>query len=108
MIFLKYPKLQPEIGDKQDEINDLMIQVQEANDLATHILTEYGYWGELLKLIAKQEKELEKIKNLNSKERVEALANASTHGQKFYATHGDNFMSMCFFRASELKKSSEH
>ena len=40
---LNNPKVQHEIGDKEDDINDLMIQVQEANGLATHILNEYGY-----------------------------------------------------------------
>ena len=56
MNFLNDPKVRHEIGDKEDGINYSTIQVQEANDLATHILTKCGYQGELLKLIAKQEK----------------------------------------------------
>ena len=101
---LNDPKIRRGIGDNEDDINDLMIQVQEANGIATNLLTKYGYWGELLKLTAKQAKELENNKKPDYKERIKALYKASTHGQKFYATHGDNCTSMNFFHASELKK----
>ena len=43
--------------DKEEYINDLMIQMQEVNDLSTHILTEYGYQGYLLNLTANLKKD---------------------------------------------------
>ena len=36
-------------------------------------------------------------------EEEEFLSKASTHGQKFYSTHGDNCTSMDLFGTSELK-----
>ena len=39
---LNNTKVRNEIGDKEDGIKYLMIQVQESNDLAIHILTKYG------------------------------------------------------------------
>ena len=64
---LNCPTVQREIGDKEDDIHDLMIQVQETNDLFTHILTEYGYRGDLLKLTDKQTKEQDNSMKPNPK-----------------------------------------
>ena len=101
--YLNNTKVRHEIGDKEDDINYLMIQVQEANDLATHILTKYGYWGELMKLTARKAKDQDNISKLNSKKRIEALIEAINRVNSFYANQGDYCTSMDFFCASYLK-----
>ena len=67
MNFSNNTKIRREIWDKEDDNNDLMIEGQESNDIAIHILTKYGHREELLKLTSKQPKEREVITKPNSK-----------------------------------------
>jgi hypothetical protein len=46
---LSDPKVSKSLGDGDDDFDEYLCSIQVANDLATHVLTEGGYNGDLLK-----------------------------------------------------------
>ncbi len=83
-------KVLKSVGDGDEGFNQMMLSIQDANDLATHALTEAGYGGEYLTGSMLMVNGPKIITERYSKERVELLAKAKTHGQKFIATGGEH------------------
>ena len=76
-----------------------MCAIQEANDAAVALLNRRGYKGDILEgSIKRVAKERGRTVPL-SKERVLALAAATTHGEKFRATGGSHLTSGDFFKS---------
>jgi len=97
---LSDPKVSKTLGDGEDEYYNA---IQVANDLAVHSLNECGYNGNLLQAkLEKQREEDAPFTQPHSKERIEMLRKASTHGKKFLATRGSHVMNNDFFVAAEL------
>ena len=97
---LSDPKVSKTLGDGEDEYHNA---IQVANDLAVHSLNECGYNGNLLQAkLEKQREEDAPFTQPHSKERIEMLRKASTHGKKFLATRGSHVMNNDFFVAAEL------
>jgi hypothetical protein len=83
----------------------LVNSVQEANDYAVYALTEAGYDGSALQAlvtIRPAESRTGTITQRNSRERIELLSKANTHGKKFFATGGSHVCSDDFFKAQAL------
>jgi len=86
--------------------------VQEANEYAVYSLTEAGYDGlKLQALVAVQPADNRMggaITERMSKEWIELLARANTHGKKFFATGGSHVCSDDFyFKAQALQAREE-
>jgi len=96
-------KVRRELGDGGDDNMDLlMMQVQNANDTATHALTQAGFRGDILKAKIDKPKAAQPIEARNSQARIEALAKAKTHGQKFYVTGGSHVTADDMFKSLEI------
>ncbi len=87
------------MGDGDDDFDENLRSIQVANDLATHALTEGGYNGDLLKATI-IEQETIKLTEPHSKERIEELRKATTHGAKFLATGGTHLTTDDLFIAA--------
>ena len=75
------PKVWHEMGDAEDDVNVLMLQVQKSNDLAAYQLEQKGVDPSfLVSQITKVEVDNRPVTEANTKERVEELAKAKTHG----------------------------
>ena len=84
-------------GDKDSNFNEYLISVQVTNDLSIHALTEGGYNRDLLKIkIITREDTV--LMQPHSKERIDKLARASTHGAKIMVMGGVHLMTDDFFR----------
>ena len=103
---LKDSKVRREVGDsdRNDETQIAMAEMQMANMLACDLLSAKGFQGHYLKAELKKNKVVAQnsVTVPNSKERIEALAKASTHGALFAVTGGDHFTSDDMFMAAEL------
>jgi len=103
---LSDPKVSKSLGDGDDNFDEYLLSIQAANDLATHALTEGGYNGSLLKVkIVPQE--TVKLTEPHSKERIEELTKATTHGAKFLATGGAHLMTDDLFIAARKAESEK-
>ena len=84
----------------------LVNSVQEANEYAVYSLTESGYDGSKLQALVAVRPADNRIAGAiterMSKERIELLARANTHGKKFFATGGSHVCSDDFFKAQAL------
>ena len=84
----------------------LVNSVQEANEYAVYSLTEAGFDGSQLQAVVAvrppDARSTGPITQRMSKERIELLARANTHGKKFYATGGSHVCSDDFFKAQAL------
>ena len=80
--------------------------MQEANEYAVYSLTEAGYDGSQLQAVVAvrpaDARSTGPITQRMSKERIELLARANTHGKKFFATGGSHVCSDDFFKAQAL------
>ena len=92
-----------EKGDSDDDTNRDMILIQEANDLAVYLLNARGYPGDRLKAKINEAKFKRPVTAPHSKERIELLSSAATHGSKFLATGGGHVTSDDFFKSLEVK-----
>ena len=91
--------------DIDDDYAVLVNSVQEANDYSVYALTEAGYDGSALQAllaIKPEESRTAPITERMSRERIELLARANTHGKKFFATGGSHVCSDDFFKAQAL------
>ncbi len=79
-----------------------MTEMQHANSMDCDVLTAHRFQGHLLKILLQKSRTAESITVPNSKECIEALATASTHGAIFAITGGDRFTSDDLFKAAEL------
>ena len=90
---LKDPKVSRAIGECDDEYGVLLRSIQEANEYAVYALVEGGYNGTALQALLKAVPEAHTMTGIterHSKERIQLLAKANTHGKKFYATGGSH------------------
>jgi len=77
----------------------------EANEHAVYALTEAGYDGlalQALVAIKPAECRMTPITERMSRERIELLARANTHGKKFFAMGGSHVCLDNFFKAQAL------
>jgi hypothetical protein len=85
---------------------ELVNSMQEANEYAVYALTESGYDGSKLQaLVAVRSADTRMAGGITermSRERIELLARANTHGKKFFATGGSHVCSDDFFKAQAL------
>jgi hypothetical protein len=83
----------------------LINSVQESNEYVVYSLTEAGYDGSQLQALVAvwpADTRAGPITEQMSKERIELLARANTHGKKFFATGGSHVCSDDFFKAQAL------
>ena len=87
---LSNPQVRKSIGDggDDDEFEQLLRMIQEANDLSTHTLTQAGFNGCALKGEIKATRRHEIITEENTEERRIALMNASSQSEKFSKVGG--------------------
>ena len=84
----------PQVRKSMDSDKDfalLVNSVQEVNDYAVYALTEGGYDGLALQgliAIKPADNRMGPITERMSREQIELLAHANTHGKKFFATCG--------------------
>ena len=97
-------KVRKSTGDGDEEWERGLRELQNANDLATFLLTRGGFNGDLLKAELKTIDEPTVLTRPHTKERVELLAKATTHGTKWMATGGSHLMTEDFFKSVELPK----
>ncbi len=99
----------PQVTKSMDSDKDfalLVNSVQEANDYAVYALTEGGFDGSALQglmEIKPADNRMGPITERMSRERIELLARANTHGKKFFATGGSHVCSDDFFKAQALQ-----
>ena len=99
---LSASKVRREYGDSSDEQNRLMVEVQEANDAAVHLLNERGYAGKHLKATINKVKLTAPVTVRNSVERVKQLADAKSTSQRFLATGGHHLTGDDFIKSAEF------
>ena len=76
---LSDPKVSKALGDDDDKYYN---SIQLANDLAVHALTECGYNSQLLTVKLEEQREEEApLMQPHSKEQIEMLRKATTHGK---------------------------
>ena len=98
---LSDPKVSTRLGEGSSDFDDYLRGIQSANDLAVHALTNGGYRGELLKATIEKREDARMLTAPHSKERIDALRKASTHGAKFLATGGSHLTTDDFFLAQQ-------
>ena len=76
---LSDPKVSKRLGEGDSSFDEYLLGIQSTNDLATHALTQGGYSGKILKATIIKRK-AEEITAPHSKERIELLMKAGTHG----------------------------
>jgi len=92
--------------DSDKDFALLVNSVQEANEYAVYALTEGGYDGSALQgliEIKPADDRMGPITERMSRERIELLKHANTHGKKFFATGGSHVCSDDFFKAQALQ-----
>jgi hypothetical protein len=99
---------EPQVRKSIDMDNDYAFlgnSVQEANEYAVYSLTEASDDGSALQAlvaIKPTERRTSPITERMSRERIELLACANTHGKKIFATGGSHVCSDDFFKAQAL------
>ncbi len=106
---LNDPKVRRELGDSspEDEMQIAMVEMQEVNTNSCNLLQHLGYDGSLLRVKLRKHATKVAVTVPHSKERLEALAAASTHGAFFAATGGEHFTADDVFKQAELVKRKE-
>ena len=79
-----------------------MQKLNYANAAVTFILSMRSYIGDLLSAQCIKETLVRPITEAHSLERLELLANSSTHGAKFFATGGGHATSDDFFKSVKI------
>ena len=69
-------KVRRSLGDGSTDYQQLILNIQDANDVATHALTAGGYNGSALKRTIVEIPTIEQITEEHSQERYEVLAKA--------------------------------
>ena len=99
---LNNKKVRKSFGDGSVDYQQLLLNVQDANDVATHALTAGGMNGNALKRTIIEIPTTQQITEEHSQERYEILAKANTHGKLFSATGGTHLTSDDVFIGAEL------
>ncbi len=95
------------LGDGDDDFDEYLCSIQVANQLAMHALTKGGYNSKLLNKATIIEQETIMLTEPHSKERIEELTKATTHGANFLAMGGAHLMTDDLFIAAQKTKSEK-
>jgi len=89
-----------EADTRLDPEGHKLLLLEEANHMSCDFLSTFGYDGSQLRTMAPRESQKRyQLTAPQSKERVEAIKNASAAGKMFCATHGQHLNSDKFFEA---------
>ncbi len=101
---LDHPQVSKEIGHSNEEIDQVYLAIQMANDFAIHALIMAGYNAQWLKAMLKKKKVVEEtICGLNTAAQQEWPAIAHGHGKQFQATNSMNITNNDIFIVFEMK-----
>ena len=95
-------KVRRSLGDGSNDYQELLKNIQDANDISTHALSSGGYNGNVLKRELVAIPAAEPITEEHSQERLQLLAKANTHGKLFSATGGMHLTSDDIFISAEM------
>ena len=95
-----------EIGDGDDDFNVIIKHIQAANNLSTYFLKEHGYNGSTFKAEINILTKKKKTTVPETREIIEILASATSHGAIFHVTGGGNLTSDNMFRAAQMTSSN--
>ena len=96
-------KVRKSLGDGNVDFQQLLLNIQDANDVATHALTSGGYNGNALKRTIVEIPTLQQITEENSKDRYDILMKANTHGKLFSTLGGYHLTCDDIFIGTEMK-----
>jgi hypothetical protein len=99
---LEDQKVRKSVGDGDEEWERDLRELQNGNDLATFLLTRGGYNGDVLKAQLKAVEGPKIITWPHTKERVELMANATSHGSKWMVMGGSHLMTKDFFKSVKV------
>ena len=85
-----HSQVRREMGDNNDRTNQMMQDIQTANDISTHFLTANGYNGDALKAMVKKVKRVA-VTAKHSEERINMIAEATNHGSMWQAMGGSHY-----------------
>jgi hypothetical protein len=95
-------KVHKRVGDGDNEYDQLVQLITEANILWTYTLNQSGYNGDALKGTILNKKKVKIIMEENTEERRKVLMTATTHSDKFSKTGGIHLTSDDIFISSEM------
>jgi len=95
-------KVRRSLGDGSDEYQQMLLNIQNANDISTNALTTGGYNGNVMRREILAIPTTEQITEEHSAERLQLLTKSNTHGKLFTATGGGHLTSDDIFIASEM------
>ena len=95
-------KVRRSLGDGSDEYQQMLLNIQTANDVSTNALNTGGYNGNVMRREILAIPTTEQITEEHSAERLQLLAKSNTHGKLFTATGGGHLTSDDIFIASEM------
>ena len=98
---LSNKKVRRSLGDGSEDFQRLLLNIQDANDIATHALKAGGSNGDTLKVIITEIPTTERITEEHSEERHAAITKATTSGKLFSATNGGHLTSDDVFIGTE-------
>ena len=78
------------MGDDDDATNQMMQEIQTANDISTHFLTCYGYNGDAFKATVNKVKKVG-VTAKHSMERINMIAKATNHGSMWKAMGASHY-----------------
>ena len=79
-----HSQVRREIGDDDDATNQMMQEIQMANDFSTHFLTSHGYNGDAIKVTVNKVERVSVMAN-HSEERINMIAETTNHGSMWQA-----------------------
>jgi len=100
---LNSEKVRHEAGVDGDPLVAMLRNMQLHNDTCCLLLRRRGYSADLLSAkLDEREAQTNEVTEPNTKERVEALAKATTHGERFHVTGGSHHTSDDMFKSAEM------
>jgi hypothetical protein len=95
-------KVRRSLGDGSDNYQQLLTNIQDANNISTHALSSGGYNGNVLRRELVSIQAADPLTEEHSQERLQLLAKANTHGKLFSATGGMHLTSDDIFISAEM------
>ena len=87
-----HSQVRREIGDDDDATNQMMQEIQMANDISTHFLKSHGYNGDAFKATVKKVERVS-VTAKHSEERINMIAEATNHGSMWQAMGASHYTS---------------
>jgi len=95
-------KVRRSLGDGSDDYQQMLLNIQTANDVSTNALSTGGYNGNVMRREILAIPTTEQITEEHSAERLQLLMKSNTHGKLFTATGGGHLTADDIFIASEM------